>query len=231
MASAAPDTATPIRLSRNDQRLQTRQRILDAVLEIMVEEGMRAVRHRAVADRAGVSLGSTTYHFVSIEELITSAFDYWRSRRQLVDNPFYREIVALLAPYDAPGVPAGSRLEVATRILELSVGYLVDQVCRQRQDRILELAFFHESMRSPALRELVLDGWAAQQAFLQRVHTRMGSAWPEEDALATSMLFRQWEQSAIMVELADLDPAAIERSLRRHLSLCFGLALPAVAGA
>ena len=84
MASAAPDIASPARLSRSDQRQQTRNRILDAVLEIVVEEGMRAVRHRAVADRAGVSLGSTTYHFASIEELIISAFDYWRSRRQLV---------------------------------------------------------------------------------------------------------------------------------------------------
>ena len=96
MAAAAPDIASPSRMSRSDQRLQTRQRILDAVLEIVVEDGMRAVRHRAVAERAGVSLGSTTYHFSSIEELITSAFDYWRSRRQLVDNPFYRRIVTLL---------------------------------------------------------------------------------------------------------------------------------------
>ncbi len=230
MASAAPTTASPTRLSRNDQRLQTRQRILDAVLAIMVEEGMRAVRHRAVAERAGVSLGSTTYHFVSIEELITSAFDYWRSRRQLVDNPFYREIVSLLAPYDQPGVPAEDRLAVATRILELSVGYLVDQVSNQRQDRVLELAFFHESMRSPALRELVLEGWSAQQSFLERVHRQLGSDCPQEDALVTSMLFRQWEQSAVMSDVDDLDPQAIERSLRRHMSLCFGLALPTVGG-
>ena len=96
MASAAP--ASPARLSRSDQRQQTRQRILDAVLVIIVEEGMRAVRHRAVADRADVSLGSSTYHFTSSEELSISACDYWRSRRQLVDNPFLRVMVEVLAP-------------------------------------------------------------------------------------------------------------------------------------
>ena len=115
-------------------------------------------------------------------------------------------------------------------MLELSLGYLLDQVSNQRQDRIVELAFFHESMNSPALRELVLAGWSAQQRFLERVHRLLGSDSPQEDALLTSMLFRQWEQTAVMSDAGDLDPRAIERSLRRHLALCFGLPLPAVAG-
>ena len=228
MASAAP--ASPARLSRSDQRQQTRQRILDAVLVIIVEEGMRAVRHRAVADCADVSLGSTTYHFASIEELIISAFDYWRSRRQLVDNPFYREMVEVLAPYGDELVPAHARAEVAARMLALSTGYLVDQLSNQREDRIIELAFYHESMLYPSLRNLVLEGWRSQQAFLAGVHRRMGSPCPEDDATLSSMLFRQWEQTSVMSDTDQLDVTGIERSLRRHMSLCFGLDIPAQVG-
>ncbi len=231
MASAAPDIASPARLSRSDQRQQTRNRILDAVLEIIVEEGMRAVRHRAVADRAGVSLGSTTYHFASIEELIISAFDYWRSRRQLVDNPFYREMVEILSPFGRAPVPTDARADVAARILALSVGYLVDQLSNQREDRIIELAFYHESMLYPSLRILVLEGWASQQAFLANVHRQMGSPCPEDDATLSSMLFRQWEQATVMSDSDQLDVVGIQRSLRRHMSLCFGLDIPEQEGA
>jgi TetR/AcrR family transcriptional regulator, regulator of biofilm formation and stress response len=56
-----------------------RERILDAALRLIADEGLDAVRHRRVADIAAVSLGSTTYHFADREELIREAF-----RRYLV---------------------------------------------------------------------------------------------------------------------------------------------------
>ncbi|MCB1710268.1 MAG: TetR family transcriptional regulator, partial [Halioglobus sp.] len=52
-ASAAKQAGT--RPARGEH---TRLKILDAALDIMIEDGMRAVRHRAVARRAGVALGS-----------------------------------------------------------------------------------------------------------------------------------------------------------------------------
>jgi DNA-binding transcriptional regulator YbjK len=229
MASAASETASFPRMSRSDQREHTRLRILDAVLELVVEEGMRAVRHRAVAERAGVSLGSTTYHFSSIEELIISAFDYWRSRRQLINNPFYLEMEALLQPYGEARVSESDLPEVASRILELSLCYLIDQISDKRDDRIVEFAFYHESMLYPSLRELVVQGWATQQSFLEQVHRQIGSDCPVEDAILTSMLFRQWEQATVMSDAPLLDVAAIRRSLHRHMSLCFGFEIPSTA--
>ena len=71
---------TESRGKREAQREKTRARILQAVLDTMVEKGVRGVRHRAVAKRAGVSLGSTTYHFSSIEELIISYADKFYSK-------------------------------------------------------------------------------------------------------------------------------------------------------
>ena len=90
---------------------------------------MRAVRHRAVAARAGVSLGSTTYHFSSIEDLITSAFHYWRELKMQAVNPYYLEVKQRLEPYEAGVVPASKREEMAAWIYQQSVGY-VCVLCR-----------------------------------------------------------------------------------------------------
>jgi DNA-binding transcriptional regulator YbjK len=51
-----------------------RERIVAATLGIIAEDGLDAVRHRRVAERAAVSLGSTSYHFESRDDLIEAAF-------------------------------------------------------------------------------------------------------------------------------------------------------------
>ena len=53
---------------------QRRQAILDAAMRIVVREGVRAVRHRAVAAEAQVPLSATTYYFKDIDDLITDTF-------------------------------------------------------------------------------------------------------------------------------------------------------------
>ncbi|WP_169250823.1 TetR family transcriptional regulator [Brevibacterium sp. 'Marine'] len=57
-----------------------RERIIAAALELILDDGVARVSHRAVAARADVPLGSMTYHFASIDEVITEAF------RRLVDR-------------------------------------------------------------------------------------------------------------------------------------------------
>ena len=48
----------------------TRQRIIEAVLWIIGQDGISAVTNRRIAKEAGVSLGSVTYHFASQHELL-----------------------------------------------------------------------------------------------------------------------------------------------------------------
>jgi AcrR family transcriptional regulator len=55
----------------------SRRRILDAAIELIGEGGPERITHRSVAGRAGVSLGTTTYHFASREELIRAAFHHY----------------------------------------------------------------------------------------------------------------------------------------------------------
>lgn len=53
---------------------QRRDRILAAALDHIAEEGVAGVSHRKIAARAGVPLGSMTYHFSGIDDLLREAF-------------------------------------------------------------------------------------------------------------------------------------------------------------
>lgn len=50
-----------------------RARLVESAAEIFVTLGADAVRHRAVADRAGLPLASTTYYFGSLDDLLVAA--------------------------------------------------------------------------------------------------------------------------------------------------------------
>lgn len=52
-----------------------RRQIIRAAAELIPEVGTAKVTHRLVAQRAGVSLGSTTRYFASLDELIGSALE------------------------------------------------------------------------------------------------------------------------------------------------------------
>lgn len=46
-----------------------------AAVELLDEGGFEAVRHRAVAERAGLPLASTTYYFSSLDDLLRAAVE------------------------------------------------------------------------------------------------------------------------------------------------------------
>ena len=50
-----------------------RQRIIDAAIRVVGEKGLAGLTHRAVAAAADVPLGSTTYHFRTLDELTVAA--------------------------------------------------------------------------------------------------------------------------------------------------------------
>ncbi|WP_299530065.1 TetR/AcrR family transcriptional regulator [uncultured Streptomyces sp.] len=51
-----------------------RDRIIDAALDLIADQGVAGISHRKVAARAGVPLGSMTYHFESMNALLHEAF-------------------------------------------------------------------------------------------------------------------------------------------------------------
>ncbi|MDG4826164.1 TetR family transcriptional regulator [Asanoa sp. WMMD1127] len=51
-----------------------RERILDAAIEVIAEHGVGGTTHRLIAAAADVPLGSLTYHFTGLDQLLAQAF-------------------------------------------------------------------------------------------------------------------------------------------------------------
>ncbi|WP_120520959.1 TetR/AcrR family transcriptional regulator [Arthrobacter celericrescens] len=51
-----------------------RERIIDAALDVIAAEGVAGASHRKIAAHAGVPLGSMSYHFSGMDELLAEAF-------------------------------------------------------------------------------------------------------------------------------------------------------------
>jgi DNA-binding transcriptional regulator YbjK len=61
-----------------------RQQLVAAAAALLRAGGFDAVRHRAVAERAGLPLASTTYYFASLDDLVTAAAE--RTSRDELDE-------------------------------------------------------------------------------------------------------------------------------------------------
>lgn len=115
----------------------TRERILRITLELIGQEGIGAVTNRRVADAAGVSLGSLTYHFSSQAELLRDSLLL-----------FVGEEVARLEAIAA---------ELRRRSLTLEqVGAEVERIVGESADRMKQLAeteLHLRAARDPVLQE------------------------------------------------------------------------------
>lgn len=74
-----------------------RTALIEAAAELLVEGGFDAIRHRAVAERAGLPLASTTYYFDSLEDLVIAAVEH-RGRQELDDGRAQLEKLGSQAP-------------------------------------------------------------------------------------------------------------------------------------
>lgn len=57
-----------------------KERIIDAALDVIAEHGVRGTSHRLIATTADVPLGSLTYHFTGLDDLLVQAFTHHASR-------------------------------------------------------------------------------------------------------------------------------------------------------
>ncbi len=95
--------ATPRR--QVDRRTATTEKLLDATIECLAEDGYVATTTRRVAERAGVSQGAQQHYFPT--------------KAALVDAAMTRLIEQLLADAVSRGVDAGTDREAAEALLEL----------------------------------------------------------------------------------------------------------------
>ncbi|CAM5327737.1 TetR family transcriptional regulator [Streptomyces californicus] len=148
-----------------------RTRIIDAALSVIAADGIAGLSHRTVAAEADVPLGSTTYHFGSLDELLVAALR--RCNENFVRT--LRESEALAAGGEAEGAaratgPAGSAglADELTRLLG-------QWFAGERGAIELEYELYLAALRRPALRPVAAE-WTEEAVELLSSRTDPGTA-------------------------------------------------------
>jgi DNA-binding transcriptional regulator YbjK len=118
-----------------------RQRIIDAAMRVVGHSGIAGLSHRTVAAEADVPLGSTTYHFASLDELLTAAL------RQVNEG-----FAAAVRDSEALADPAS---DVAAELARITGEWLAGD----RTGVELEYELYLAALRRPALRPVAAE-WA-----------------------------------------------------------------------
>ncbi|RJO69280.1 TetR family transcriptional regulator [Nocardia panacis] len=119
-----------------------RERALDAAIEILGTQSLRALTHRAVDERAELPPGSTSNYFRTREALLTG-------------------VVARLEERDRADWAAQNRTRIPTTVDELVDGLVVLVEFMIGQDRVRNMARYallHETAHLPALRQALRRG-------------------------------------------------------------------------
>lgn len=154
---------------RKAQRADSRQRrkaILEATLRLIVKEGIRGIRHRAVAKEAAVPLAATTYYFKDLDDLISDAFTYFvelniDQTRHLQEESF--AAARQLSPEQLTS-NAGRR-QLTQQLTRFVLSHIRAQAAN-RDHRIIELAFRNEALRNEELTRAVGMAYQATEGMI-----------------------------------------------------------------
>ncbi|RBM23022.1 TetR/AcrR family transcriptional regulator [Streptomyces sp. PT12] len=129
---------------------ERRERIVGACLDVIAESGVAGTSHRKVAAAADVPLGSMTYHFSGMDELLHEAFT--RFSRSAIER-FERRM------------SAAADIDAAKRAL---VALITDDVFHTQRDLVLTHELYTLAAREPAFRGLTNAWMARSRAALER---------------------------------------------------------------
>ena len=200
---------------------QRRRLILEAALRIVIREGVRGIRHRAVAKEADVPLAATTYYFKDIQELINDTFTLYAEQALEVVNQFAMRLYEPLAGAEGKSFvdAMASDSNMSETIADNMTQYVVEQVTQHRDALIAEQAFKYEAILSPHLRKL---GEVHKLALMQKLTDLlelMQSPNPVADATIFISILHRIEYEGLLVDAENLDRGVIRSTLLRQLNL------------
>ncbi|RZQ65265.1 TetR/AcrR family transcriptional regulator [Amycolatopsis suaedae] len=184
-----------------------RAELVEAAAALLAESGFDAIRHRAVAERAGLPLASTTYYFGSLEELVTAAVER-HSRRELANG---RACLERMEP-GARDVTA-----LVDLVLELLLGPVQDDHEADAEAVLLRYERLVATGRRTYLRPLMRTLSAELNQLLTEIFARAGA--PKEPAELERLV--ALVDGAVVNALIAVDPnprAAAVRMLTTALS-------------
>jgi TetR/AcrR family transcriptional regulator, regulator of biofilm formation and stress response len=120
-----------------------RDRIIDACLDVIAETGVAGTSHRKVAEAADVPLGSMTYHFTGMHDLLHEAF----SRFAQTASEQFEERIAAAHDTDS------AKQAIADAISHV--------VLSNQRDLVLTHELYTLAARDPAYRDIT-NAWMAR---------------------------------------------------------------------
>lgn len=133
---------------RNDP--ERRGRIIDACLDVIAECGVAGASHRRIAEAAGVPLGSMTYYFDGMDDLLHEAFTRFSTS---VSDGFERRMAAAIDPESAQ---------------QAVVAIILDDVFGSNRDLVLTHELYTLAARNASYRRLTAAWMARSRAALER---------------------------------------------------------------
>lgn len=161
-----------------------RLEILEATLRIAARDGLRGIKHRAVAREAGVPLAATTYYFRDINELISDAFMLFAEKARDNLGRFYDTVNIVLDSMPPQSLERGrpERQALAERLTAISTAYLSEQFSERKEQVMAEQVFLIEALRDERLAELAQSYRSAWIAGLEHILDRLDCPSPGRDA-------------------------------------------------
>jgi AcrR family transcriptional regulator len=185
------------------RRAETRQRLLDAALEVFAEDGFGRASVEDVCERAGFTRGAFYSNFSSLDELFLAM---WEQRSAAL----LEALAASLEDAVADGVDS----------LEDGIGRLLDRIPVDDHWYRVEAEFTAHALRDPIRRGVM----AAREAhiaatlmpFIDRALTQVGRRVVDRDAFAAALVAVH-DGTAVQCLIEPADPAVLRR--RRDLFL------------
>lgn len=199
---------------------QRRRTILEAALRIVVRDGVRGVRHRAVAKEAEVPLSATTYYFKDISDLITDTFTLFVELGAEKFKAFWEEsddkLKEALAIFD--GSP-DCRKDFIEKMTDLAMEYVTAQLTEHRDYLIAERAFQLECLRNENLRPVAFNHQCYLMNSLESLFNRVGSGQAEADAKLFASVLMQIEYEGLVQPQGQFDAAPLRERLHRQIEM------------
>lgn len=127
-----------------------RDRIIRACLDVVAQSGVAGTSHRKVAAAAGVPLGSMTYHFSGMDDLLREAFT--------------RFTTTVIERFEQRMATAVDVAEAKSALVTL----VTEDVLSSHRDLVLTQELYTLAAREPAFRALTNAWMAHSRAALER---------------------------------------------------------------
>lgn len=213
MTQTAPALAYQGRQTRRIDGHARRQALLEAALRLVARHGIRGVRHRAVAEEAGVPLSATTYYFKDIQDLINDSFLFWTEAVLREAAQLQQQSITIIGRAGSEHRACHeARERLTTELAQFVQGYIQSQI-DARADRLIEHAFRAEALRSPRLAEVVRAPRQALYDCIIGFLRCLGSEQAQADALIVMGTLQELEYQGSLD--GRTDPALIEQTVRQ----------------